>query len=328
MLTSLRSWLAELLRPSRELPAAAPPPAPVVNAPKEGGEATRNQKRLERRRHEAEGRADKAEQRVARAEKARKVAETRASALESELAAAKQRAASAEAQLKKAGDARPKKGDQARGKPDGSGEKLRALEDRLRTTQARAEQAERSLAEANARAEAAVARANSAAGEAEATAAKGSALRRGVPRTWLDVHFSPGDECLIAICRQIEQTERTADVCVFTITDDRISNCLLDAHRRGVKVRIITDNDKALDEGSDVHRLGRAGIEVREDQTPFHMHHKFAVFDGSRMITGSYNWTRGAARNNHENVVVSDDVRLIGPFVREFAALWDELGRG
>ena len=26
-----------------------------------------------------------------------------------------------------------------------------------------------------------------------------------------------------------------------------------------------------------------------------HMHHKFAIFDGERLINGSYNWTRGAA---------------------------------
>lgn len=59
----------------------------------------------------------------------------------------------------------------------------------------------------------------------------------------------------------------------------------------------------------------------------FHMHHKFAVFDERRMLTGSYNWTRGAARDNQENVVVSDDPRLMKAFGLEFARLWGKLRR-
>ena len=35
---------------------------------------------------------------------------------------------------------------------------------------------------------------------------------------------------------------------------------ILAAHKRGVKVRIITDNDKAFDLGSDVPRFVQAGI--------------------------------------------------------------------
>jgi phosphatidylserine/phosphatidylglycerophosphate/cardiolipin synthase-like enzyme len=141
-------------------------------------------------------------------------------------------------------------------------------------------------------------------------------------RDKLDAHFSPGDACLMVICEELRAARESADLCVFTITDDRISKAVLDAHRRGVRVRIITDNDKALDQGSDVHRLRRAGIAVREDDTPYHMHHKFAVFDGESMLTGSYNWTRGAAENNQENLVVSNDPRLVDPFTREFETLW------
>ncbi|MGE3822383.1 MAG: phospholipase D-like domain-containing protein [Isosphaeraceae bacterium] len=55
------------------------------------------------------------------------------------------------------------------------------------------------------------------------------------------------------------------------------------------------------------------------------MHHKFAVFDEKIALTGSYNWTRGAARDNEENLIVSTDPRLVGPFVRAFEALWDRL---
>jgi phosphatidylserine/phosphatidylglycerophosphate/cardiolipin synthase-like enzyme len=92
-------------------------------------------------------------------------------------------------------------------------------------------------------------------------------------------HFSPGDRCLRQIIRLFENTARTADLAVFTITDDRISSAILSAHKRGASIRIVTDNDKAFDPGSDIDRLRDAGIPVRIDRTPFHMHHKFAIFD-------------------------------------------------
>jgi phosphatidylserine/phosphatidylglycerophosphate/cardiolipin synthase-like enzyme len=141
-----------------------------------------------------------------------------------------------------------------------------------------------------------------------------------------EVWWSPGDDCLEAIYRRIDDADRRIDVCVFTITDDRLAQALLAAHRRGVAIRVITDNDKAEDEGSDVHRLHRAGLEVRVDRTEYHMHHKFAVFDGRYALTGSYNWTRGAARNNEEHIVVTDDPRLVEPLASGFERLWRSLG--
>jgi cardiolipin hydrolase len=134
--------------------------------------------------------------------------------------------------------------------------------------------------------------------------------------------FSPGDECLDLIRDEFGRARRAVDVCVFTITDDRIRTALLDAKRRGVTVRVISDNDKSLDEGSDIDALRRAGVEVRIDETEAHMHHKFALFDGVRLLNGSYNWTRSAANYNQENVVVTADRALVEAFAGEFERLW------
>ena len=134
--------------------------------------------------------------------------------------------------------------------------------------------------------------------------------------------FSPGPGCLGLILDAIQGARQRLDVCVFTITDDRISDALLDAHRRKLALRILTDNDKAWDEGSDVQRLSRAGIAVRIDTSPYHMHHKFALVDGRTLLTGSYNWTRSAEQHNEENVVSTEDAGLVRAFSEEFEQLW------
>lgn len=144
--------------------------------------------------------------------------------------------------------------------------------------------------------------------------------------TIAESHFSPSDNCPNRIMGLIRGAGRRIDICVFTITDNRLSGAIMDAHNRGVQVRIITDNDKAHDRGSDVDELERSGIALRVDNTDHHMHHKFALFDDAVLLTGSYNWTRSAALNNEENFVISDDRRLIKAFTNEFNSLWAKFG--
>ena len=138
--------------------------------------------------------------------------------------------------------------------------------------------------------------------------------------------FSPGDDCLRAITGQLRACRQSADLCVFTLSDDRISTEVLAAHRRGVAVRLITDNEKAFDRGSDVIALRDAGVAVRVDQSAAHMHHKFALFDRRWLLNGSYNWTRSAAAENEENLVLSNDPPLLRQFGEAFDSLWRQLG--
>lgn len=135
--------------------------------------------------------------------------------------------------------------------------------------------------------------------------------------------FSPGNACRHRIRSLLRHARHTVDVCVFTITDDEITDALLEAHKRGVRVRIITDDEKSSDTGSDIDRLAAAGIEVRVDSSPHHMHHKFAIFDGETLLCGSYNWTRSAARKNEENIVLLGDRDLLRQFSSLFEELWD-----
>jgi phosphatidylserine/phosphatidylglycerophosphate/cardiolipin synthase-like enzyme len=143
--------------------------------------------------------------------------------------------------------------------------------------------------------------------------------------TIAEAHFSPGDDCLDAILRSLRHASRSADICVFTITDDRISEAIIAAHHRGVSIRIVSDDQKAEDLGSDVPRFEQVGIAVRVDRSPFHMHHKFAVLDGGLLLTGSYNWTRGAARDNEENLTETNEPRLVKAFSTAFDRLWNRL---
>jgi mitochondrial cardiolipin hydrolase len=141
-------------------------------------------------------------------------------------------------------------------------------------------------------------------------------------------YFTPGDACLRKLRELCGGARRQLDICVFTLADDRLTDAVLDAHRRGVRVRVISDDDKRFDTGSDVTQLADAGIEIRLDRGPAHMHHKFAVFDGKLLANGSFNWTRSASASNDENLVVSSDAYLVRCFGGQFETLWERFDAG
>lgn len=145
------------------------------------------------------------------------------------------------------------------------------------------------------------------------------------PDSASDAYFSPGETCRDVIITQIKGAVNQLQICVFTISDDVISDAILLAHKKGLTIRIITDNDKSLDEGSDIETLARAGIAIKMDRTTNHMHHKFMLTDNKTLITGSYNWTRSAARFNHENILLTREGSVINSFAREFDQLWSNL---
>lgn len=138
-------------------------------------------------------------------------------------------------------------------------------------------------------------------------------------------YFSPEEECAEIIKDLLKNCRKSADICVFTITDNRIASAILEAHKRGVKIRIISDDEKASDLGSDIRRLFKSGIEIKVDNSSNHMHHKFALFDNFYLLTGSYNWTRSADNYNHENFIVINNRELVDKFGEKFSALWGEM---
>lgn len=149
-----------------------------------------------------------------------------------------------------------------------------------------------------------------------------SALLIPEPPALSDAYFSPGDACRTTIINQINSATHQLNICVFTISDDSITDAIITTHKRGTQIRIITDNDKSHDEGSDIEQIAREGILVKMDRTPNHMHHKFMVTDEKALITGSYNWTRSAAKFNQENIILSKEAGLIKSYLKEFDNLW------
>ncbi|MFY0672602.1 MAG: DUF1669 domain-containing protein [Bacteroidia bacterium] len=139
--------------------------------------------------------------------------------------------------------------------------------------------------------------------------------------------FSPENSGQAYLEQILFKASKSIWVCVFTISDNELANALIKKHKEGLEVKVITDNDKIYDRGSDILKMKEQGIEIRIDDTRHHMHHKFAIIDKETFINGSYNWTRSADEYNHENLIITKDEALVECFSQEFKKLWQEFER-
>ena len=126
-----------------------------------------------------------------------------------------------------------------------------------------------------------------------------------------------------ALLDLISQAQSTIDVALYSFTDDELATALIDAHNRGVRVRVMMESINVNTRGSEALRLAQAGIPVKTDQASGLFHHKFIVIDGSWVVTGSYNWSAAANDKNYENVVILQCSEIATIFAKHFdTILW------
>lgn len=137
------------------------------------------------------------------------------------------------------------------------------------------------------------------------------------------VHFTPSLECENSIVGLINTSNKTIDIAVYSINNNQIVEALKKAHGRGIKLRILTDKLQASSKHSKVLDLYEYGINIRVNSKHKIEHNKFAVFDGKKVSTGSFNWTNSASNNNSENCLfVTQDKKTIDAYKKRFNELW------
>lgn len=133
-------------------------------------------------------------------------------------------------------------------------------------------------------------------------------------------------DCSVAnlkkLTNYLHRANHTIHVCMYLFTSQILGNAILQAHKRGVVVKVIADASVNMSDHSQVLSFRRACIKVRTRNSGTLMHHKFAIIDNKILITGSANWTMQALFGNAENIIVTNHPALVERFVNEFTNLW------
>ncbi len=126
-----------------------------------------------------------------------------------------------------------------------------------------------------------------------------------------------------AVVGYIDATERSLDVAAFELDNRLITDALVKAARRGVRVRLVTESNY-IDE-SGVKALRAVGVPVVDDKRDSAlMHNKFMVFDRKAVWTGSMNFTENCAYRNNNNGVYIADTRLAENYATKFAWMFEQ----
>lgn len=137
-------------------------------------------------------------------------------------------------------------------------------------------------------------------------------------------YFSPGLDCENQVIRLIEEADKTIDVAIYTLTNEPIVEALEKAHKKGVRIRILTDKLQASNKYAKAITLYEKGFNIRVHSKHRIEHNKFMIVDGERMITGSYNWTDSATWKNSENcLILWEEPKTIEQYQKRFEYLWE-----
>ena len=141
--------------------------------------------------------------------------------------------------------------------------------------------------------------------------------------TICECYFFPNASNEEKVVSMLRTCKKTLDIAIFSLTLDSIAEAILEAFQRGIKVRVIADDECAKNKGSNIKLLASVGVPCKTDNAIYHMHHKFAVIDSSVVIMGSFNWTGQAVKYNQENIFFYEDKNIANQYAKEFENLWN-----
>jgi len=136
------------------------------------------------------------------------------------------------------------------------------------------------------------------------------------------VLFSPNGGCQDAVVQEISRAQKTIDIAMYNLTAREISQELIKAKERGCQIRVFLDQGEGNGKYSKGKYLLDKGINVRFYAGTGLMHNKFAVIDNRVLITGSFNWTTSAERENQENLLIITDETVVKQYSQRFEMLW------
>ncbi len=142
----------------------------------------------------------------------------------------------------------------------------------------------------------------------------------------LYIFFSPGDKIInTQIIPLINRAKKYIYIPIFYITNNELSDALINAHNRGVDVKIINDSTNAHNKYSIHKKLRSAGIKVKTENYAGKMHMKAMFIDDSVSLIGSMNFTKNANIRNDENVIIIYNTELTQYLKNTFLYLWDKI---
>lgn len=142
----------------------------------------------------------------------------------------------------------------------------------------------------------------------------------------ISVFFSPQDKGISDyIVPIVKKAEKYIYIPTFILTHKDLSNELINAHKRGVNVKIIIDATSTGVTHSKFKELRMAGIPVKVENYAGKMHAKSIIIDDKYMVIGSANFSSSGENKNDENMLVIENQKLAEFYRQYFEYFWSKI---
>ena len=147
-----------------------------------------------------------------------------------------------------------------------------------------------------------------------------------------DVEPIPNRLYYPAVHELLKQAEKSIHIVMFEMfyyrkypesLENQLVHDLIDAHKRGVNVEVILEQDtwgritrRNKREGG--FMLSKAGVRVYFDSHSKTTHNKLIIVDESYTVIGSTNWSYHGLEKNNEASILIDSIPLAKFFLEEF----------
>lgn len=140
----------------------------------------------------------------------------------------------------------------------------------------------------------------------------------------IELAFAPEDDATGLVVHAIEAAKTQVLVQAFSFTSREIAAALIKARQRGVDVQVIADQGQTEKiERNRIGEIAAGGVSVLIDNHHTAAHNKVMIVDAdtpnATLVTGSFNFTYGAQKNNAENLLVFHGNPKL---VEHYAANW------
>ncbi len=140
----------------------------------------------------------------------------------------------------------------------------------------------------------------------------------------IQTYFAAEDNVAEKLIPIIENAQTSIRFMAFSFTHDGMGDAILKRANAGVDVKGIFELRGSETKYSELGKLYRAGVPVRQDGNPRTFHHKVIIIDNNILITGSFNFSNNANKNNDENVLVVHNKDIAQQYLNEFDRRWAE----
>ena len=145
----------------------------------------------------------------------------------------------------------------------------------------------------------------------------------------IEVLYAPDDAPLDRVVTLYQQAKHYIYVSVYGLTYPRAVEALVAAKKRGVDVRMLTDQERTQEvkQHSALRTLRLAGIPIRVNQHDGLMHLKQVVIDDEINTSGSMNHTTSGNRYNDERMDIITDRTTSVRAREQFLSMWNDQAR-